>query len=763
MPTINQPIIRIAPAAADHQPRHAPRGGGPKEVVPVTPELRRELSGMVTRTIARLAPTLREWEELPAVVTLKLRPKALAKSHRPTVLLERVGMLPIGARHLGELLLPAKEASLLNLDRIIQENTAKQIKANISTIDGLAPYTSDDVLGINADNRPFRNELAAWVRAGKPFLLEAFAFADLQTNRTMWERLEQLLGERNVSRPYPNLNDNQRGFLFLHCPRVEDVLLLAEFPGIRTLSMAPEFGTIDIIPQGFPDLGRATAAHLPPPPANADLPTVGVIDSGIALNDLLLSPWLDGTNTYVLPPETDHHHGTFVSGMIAGARPLNGNSADFPPCSARIHSVAAMGNGLTSTGELLLRIREAVTARPDIKVWNCSLGSPTPGDEHSFGYFAEQLDQLADQQQVLFVVSAGNYNTTPLRPWPVPAGFGGGNDRISQPAESTRALTVGSIAHLPNLVAPGDPSPFSRRGPGPAKIPKPEVVHRGGNSSPLGAFAGSGVKSIIPGGRLSESIGTSFSTPLVSAIAANTWHELTNRPSVRPETVKALIIHAAALDSPHRTAGERHYFGFGVPDAPLNTLFCDSDTFTLIFEAELFDGIIWAKTPFPVPACMRPNPGQFRGEVVMTVVYSPPVDGRQGAEYVRANVNASFGSYDPDDDGELHHHGLVPLDSPPRHHDLYEEAQIDHGFKWSPVKVYRKRFPRGIEAETLRLKLELLRRAGEVVPDEPQRATVILSLRGLEPDLPVYNDGLAALRLTNWVAESIAQQTRIRI
>ena len=30
-------------------------------------------------------------------------------------------------------------------------------------------------------------------------------------------------------------------------------------------------------------------------------------------------------------------------------------------------------------------------------------------------------------------------------------------------------------------------------------------------------------------------------------------------------------------------------------------------------------------------------------------------------------------------------------------------------------------------------------------------------LRGLEPDLPVYNDGLAALRQTNWVAESVAQ------
>lgn len=761
MSDLNHPIIRIAPAAADHQPRPGVRGGGPTEVVPVTPELRRELSVMVTATAARLAPTLGGWGGLPAVVTLKLRQRALAKSHRPTTLLQRVGMLPIGARKLGELLLPAKEASLRNLDRIIQESTAKQIKANISTIDGLAAYTSDDVLGVAVDDVQYRNALASWVRARKAFLLETFDFNDAKIDSTIRRNLDQFFAQRDVARLYPDHNLGR--MFFLRCNRVEDVLLLAALPGIRTLSMAPEFSTIDIVPQGMPDLGPATAVHLPPPSPNSDLPTVGIIDSGVAGNDPLLAPWLDGINTYVLPPETDNFHGTFVSGIIAGARPLNGNSTYFPACSARIHSVAALGSGPTSMGEILLRIQEAVAARPDIKIWNCSLGSATPGSEHSFGYFAQQLDKLADQHQVLFVVSAGNYQTVPLRSWPAPAGFAAGQDRISEPAESIRALTVGSIAHLQNLVAPGEPSPFSRRGPGPAKTPKPEVVHCGGNTCNLGAHVNTGVRSIIPGGRLSESVGTSFSTPLVATIAANTWHDLSNRDAARPETVKALVIHAAAINSPLRTFEDQRYYGFGVPNSPLDTLYSDPDTFTLVFEAELFDGVIWAKTPFPIPACLRPSPGRFRGEVVMTLVYSPPINGSQGSEYVRANVNASFGRYDHDDDGELHHHGLVPLESPPTHNDLYEEALIDHGFKWSPVKVYRKRFSRGVTAQTLRLKLELLRRAGDDVPDEPQRATVVLSLRGLEPDLPVYNDGLVALRQTNWVAESVAQQTRIRI
>lgn len=764
MPTINQPIIRIAPSTTDLQPRTANGGGGPKEIVPVTPQFRQRLSGMVATAADQLTSILRNYTGLPGVITLKLHPKALAKSHRPMALLERAEMLPIGARRLGELLLPANEINLRKLDQLIRQSTAKQICANISTIEELSAYSSNDVLGTSADDREFQTALAAWVRDGKPLLLEAFDFNDGAISRTLRQYIERLIAERNLLRQHQELTDMPRGAIFLKCQQADDAYALASIPGIRSLIMAPEFSVIDIVTQSYPDLGRATAANLPPPIAPNTLPTVGVIDSGVLRNDPLLAPWLDGTNVYVLPPETDHAHGTFVSGMIAGAHTLNDNRPEFPDCSARIHSVAAMGSGPTSIGELLERIREAVRARPDIKVWNCSLGSMTPGSENTFGHFAEELDRLADELQVLFVIAAGNYCNSPLRSWPVPAGFAPGSlDRISEPAEATRALTVGSLAHLPNLVAPGAPSPFSRRGPGPAKTPKPEVVHYGGNCCINGSCNGSGVRSILPGGRLSESIGTSFSTPLVSAIAANTWQSMTKSTDVRPETVKALVVHSAALHSPLRTSDEHLYYGFGVPHSPLHTLFCADDTFTLLFEAELYDRTVWAKTPFPVPACLRPAPNQFRGEVIMTLVYSPPVDGRQGAEYVRANVNASFGSFDPDVDGELHHHGLVPLDTPKGRDDLYEEALIDHGFKWSPVKVYRKRFPRGIAVETLRLKLELLRRAGEEIPDLPQRATVIISLRSLDPGLPVYNDGLAALRQTNWVAESVAQQTRIRI
>lgn len=232
--------------------------------------------------------------------------------------------------------------------------------------------------------------------------------------------------------------------------------------------------------------------------------------------------------------------------------------------------------------------------------------------------------------------------------------------------------------------------------------------------------------------------------------------------AARPDIVKGLLIHGAALSSPARRAEERDYHGFGVPESVLELLFCSPNTFTLMFEAELFDGIIWEKTPFPIPACLHPGGTHLRAEVVMTLVYSPPLDGRHGAEYVRANIDASFGSYDPDDDGKFHHHGLVPLEAP-RKEDLYEKAMVEHGFKWSPVKVYHGRFPRGKAGRNFRLQLELLRRAGEAAQPDPQRATVLISFRGIDPGQPVYADGVRALHNANWTTIPLTTRYQLRV
>lgn len=733
--------------------------GEPKEIVPVTRALRQTLTTQLEEVATTIEQLHREHRDIPSVMSLQLRTEALAKSNRPMALLERVGMMPVGTRSLGEFLLPATRHSLEHLARVIETNDAKVIRANISTIERMSAYTSSDVLQIG---RQFPNQRALnlWIEQRKQFLIEQFQHNDEELEATISARFMSLLQETGteVFDTAPVMSHRARIVRF---PNAEAALTVASFPGVRSISPAEEFSAIRIAPQWFTAITPAPAGILGVP--DDDAPIVAVVDTGIAPAEIHLRPWVAERETYVLPADTDYLHGTFVAGLVAGARALNDNDDGFPSARSRVLDVAALAStGATTFDEMIEAIASSLAQHPEVKIWNCSFGSNYPGNPDEFGQLARELDALTDRFDVLFVIAAGNFSSTPLRQWPDPQDLHG-DDRISLPAESVRGLTVGSVAHLDAFVSAGSPSPFSRRGPGPAKTPKPDITHRGGNCDVNGNVGGTGVRSMTPGGIVGEAIGTSFATPLVATMAANVWQAVErHRVNASPELVKALMIHAAALNSPAYTPDERNYYGFGVPASVMDTLFCAPDTFTLLFEAELYDGMHWEKTPFPIPACLHLDGTHFRGEIVLTLVYSPPVDGNYGAEYVRANVNAHFGTYDPDENGKIKHHGLIPLATPDKR-DLYEEAQIDHGFKWSPVKVYRGRFRNGKAGRTFRLYLDLLRRAGEPPRRDPQRAIVLVSMRGLSDDMPVYNDGIRALANYNWVANRVTTPANIRV
>lgn len=756
----DNPLLFVHPRDADLQQRIYGGFGDPVELVPITPQLRKRLRRQVVTAGDHLAASFSDYPAIPAVLRLRLRTEAMAKSHRPMELLNRVGMPPVGTHHFGELLLPATAASLQHLSLMIIESKAKQIRANISAIEAFEAFTSADALRMTEGDNDME-KLRAWIAAKKPLVLERFTNPDPDTDAAILDAIDKALRDTRAKSLGEPLRASFHTARIIAAPTVEAALAIAACPGVRALVPAPEVAPIKLTAQWFNEVRAATLGDLPAPVA--DLPVVAVVDTGVAAGEPLLKLWVTKREPFLLGADADQLHGTFVSGLIAGARTLNGGNTAFPGERALILDVTALGSGKNATGayDIIDRIKTALRRNPAVKVWNCSFNVPKAGDPQLFGYLASELDALSDEFGVLFVISAGNFKASPMRGWPNPPDYGG-EDRIGEPAEAVRALTVGSVAHLPALVQAGDPSPFSRRGPGPAKTPKPDLTHNGGNCDATSAFGGAGVFSLLPGKRMAESIGTSFSAPLASALTANVWQTLERQGfDVRPEMVKALTIHAAALDAPARTPEERHYHGFGVPTSVMETLFCRPDTFTLLFDAEVLDSMVWEKTPFPIPACLHPNGTHFRGEITLTLVYSPPLDGRHGAEYVRANINAHFGTYDPDKDGELKFKGIVPLATPDKR-DLYEEAMIDHGFKWSPVKVYRARFARGKAGHTFRLSLDLLRRAGEPSRRDPQRAVVIVSFRALEDDQPVYNDGIRALRATNWTTTKAATATHLR-
>jgi len=397
---------------------------------------------------------------------------------------------------------------------------------------------------------------------------------------------------------------------------------------------------------------------------------------------------------------------------------------------------------------------------PDVKVWNLSLSADAPCAVQEFSHLAMALDDLQDRYGVTFVLSAGNYKTPPLRGWP--PGELHGRDRIAPPADSVRAITVGSLAHLekPNSrVRRDQPSPFSRRGPGPVSTPKPEVVQYGGNCDSVLSYAQTGVMSLNADGQLAEDIGTSFTAPVVAALLSNVNDALSDPPS--RSLAKALLVHSAVLNSPPVTADDLRYRGFGVPGSDLLTvLSCSPWAATLIFEAELVPGLEYERWPFPVPACLR-SKGKFKGEIIMTAAYEPPVDANCGAEYCRANVDVSLGIYDETGkDGAREHKKRIPPE-PKDMKKRYEKELIEHGFKWSPVKVYRRNMKQGIKGTDWRLKVTVNHRSG-FESDEAQKFALVVTLRDPKQKQPVYDEVVALMRQQGWTTLDLEIRERVR-
>ncbi|EHP6399580.1 S8 family serine peptidase, partial [Escherichia coli] len=398
-----------------------------------------------------------------------------------------------------------------------------------------------------------------------------------------------------------------------------------------------------------------------------------------------------------------------------------------------------------------------------------SLGCQSPCSEDSFSELGHFLNALHDEHDCLFVVASGNYIYDPQRTWP-PQELGG-HDRISAPADSVRSLTVGSVAHLESsdsVVKRFEPSSFSRRGPGPAFIPKPEINHFGGNCDSKLNCEHTGIIAIGEDNALCESIGTSLSAPLISSLAASLWHELDVNGSISPspERIKALLIHSALKNSPAKTEHYAfNYQGFGRPSDHINDIIgCNKNEITFLFEIDTREGIEFSRTPFVIPQSLRTEDGKFTGEIIMTLVYSPPLDYDYPSEYCRSNVDVSFGTYTYDPvNAKWIHSGKIPQIK--EKSELFEKVLIENGFKWSPVKVYRKQFPQGINGEQWRLKLDVQRRAEQEPLSSPQRAVLAITLRSLANSTTVYNEAEVEINNLGWKETDIVvrEQPKIRI
>lgn len=399
----------------------------------------------------------------------------------------------------------------------------------------------------------------------------------------------------------------------------------------------------------------------------------------------------------------------------------------------------------------MFALDEVATQYPEIRVWNLSLSAKEPVSQSYISDFALYLDAFQKKYNCLCVVAAGNYEGRPFRKWPPETGL---SDGISAPGDSAFALTVGSVAHVDGHVRSGEPSHFSRCGPVSNFIQKPEVVHYGGNAV-LNTVPPTvlGVNSISAHCLIHEDIGTSFSTPLVSAIAANLFQQTGERAT--PQMVKALIVHSALLRQ-NIDKEERHYYGLGVPDDVEAILNNQPNEITIVLEGQARKSFELSKLPFPIPQCLRTDEGKVRGSFYITLCYDTPVDPQRAFEYCLINVDAKLGKINENNEFK----GQIPQDI--GGHD-YEKDLIKHGGKWAPLKNYSKTFPQGIDIKDWKLVVEVLNREGYEPEDVLIPFALILTIRALDPQAPVYDQMNQLMQQQAWDISNLISDSRIRV
>lgn len=358
-----------------------------------------------------------------------------------------------------------------------------------------------------------------------------------------------------------------------------------------------------------------------------DTPRICLLDSGVTRAHPLLAPLLreEDMHTTDLAGLTDDsaNHGTGMAGLAAYGDLTDAIASNDPVhVDHRLESVrivSAAGDNVGAPSFHASLFGEAV-ARPEIAFPNrkrvfCSAVTASDyrdrGRPSSWSSTVDSLAADADgagQFPRLFILSAGN--TIDSAAWQdYPASLS--TNLVHDPGQAWNVLTVGACTHKSDpreanysaVAAQGGISPYSTtsaawEGVWPLK---PDVVLEGGNlgNDGLGPIGMSSLHLLSTNNRPLDRLFTTFNaTSAASALCARMAAQIaTAYPSLRPETVRALIVHSAewtpamrAMYLPAaRTPAKNDYTnlirhcGWGEPNLE-RALWSASNSLTLVVE-----------------------------------------------------------------------------------------------------------------------------------------------------------------------------------
>lgn len=359
---------------------------------------------------------------------------------------------------------------------------------------------------------------------------------------------------------------------------------------------------------------------------NNDTPRICLLDSGVNRGHPLLSPLLAAEDMHTVDPTglTDDaaNHGTGMAGLAAYGDLTDAiASAEMVNIEHRIESVrlVAAGGGNAGPATLHARLFGDAVARPEIafpqrkRIFCSAVTASDYRDRGRPSSWSATVDSLASdpdgagQFPRLFILSAGNTNDTGA--WAqYPASLS--TNLVHDPGQAWNALTVGACTgktdtqdrHYQAVAAEGDLSPYTTTSAAweSAWPLKPDVVLEGGNlgDDGLGPIGMSSLQLLSTNHRPQERLFTTFNaTSAASALCARMAAEIAAAyPALRPETIRALIVHSAewtdamrAMYLPNGVANKAAYArlirhcGWGQPNLE-RALWSASNSLTLMME-----------------------------------------------------------------------------------------------------------------------------------------------------------------------------------
>lgn len=732
-------------------------GGETKFFGEVTPQLKAEIADKFESLLSFYNDVFEESENTPAIGKITVKPEAIAKSHKPSDLCRNCPI--IGSEDLNEIYIRVSKKALQETIALVKNPPSQKFKANMTAIADIQPIKPEEKIS------PMIHSVAQenFDSIKKEIKIKIFDFDDEFDNTQIWDYVKRKLRKFGFENKYKIISYGEHiKFLKIEVESYDDIIKLASINGVKTVSFFQEYS----LPRD--DFSTIELRTLLDSEYRDSEITIGIIDGGISDDNAFLKPFIVAREEYVNKVYQNPKHATFIASTIQYGNIMNNITVETSYHFKFVDIVAIPNSdkdyGLTDSisEDDLMEIIEEVMMKysSSTKIWNISLGienKPCDGTMSDLGIF---LDYIQDKYHVQIFVSSGNVNTLPLRNWPPQSGIGE-HDRLISPADSVRAITVGSVALFDSddsIVNYNEPSPFSRRGPGANYVVKPDIVDYGGNLSSSYTIDGLGVKGMDPYGNIIEGNGTSYSTPRSLQKYASIYEEM-----IDPDLLlaKAMLIHSARMKS-RELLDERpdniKYYGFGIPSENVQDILqCSKDNVTLVFKQKITQGSHLEMYDFPYPESLIKS-NKYIGEIGMTLAYLPPLDPKYGQEYCRTNIDVSFGTYSYLPNGKIDYKGQVPLEA--KWDEKFEAARVENGFKWSPIKSYYRKLCKGIKiGDGWKLRIDLTARSGMYVPS--QEFVLIITIKDSNGN-DIYSEIVNGLRERGYITNNIETKYQIR-